>query len=107
MCSRPLACRRQLWRRRILSTASRRRQNLILFRPRDKWVALKPAEGYILFRPRLLFMFHHRQQKQYQVVQVCGCKIIPDQLELCNLCVHPCPKRLASPVRLTCYSIFL
>jgi len=35
------------------STATRRLRNHILFRQRDKQVALKPAEGYISFRPRL------------------------------------------------------
>jgi hypothetical protein len=38
------------------STATGRFQNNILFRPWDKQVTLNPAEGYINFRPRLLFM---------------------------------------------------
>jgi hypothetical protein len=39
------------------STVTRRLQNHIRFRSREKQVALKPVEGYIRFRPRLLFTF--------------------------------------------------
>jgi hypothetical protein len=41
------------------------------------------------------------------VVQVHEYYIIPGQLELCNLCVHPCPPtRLANQCRLTCHLLF-
>ena len=45
----------------LSSTASRRRQNRIPFRPRDKRVALKPVEGCICFRPRSLLVLRLHQ----------------------------------------------
>ena len=30
---------------------------IIPFHPRDKQVAVKPVEGYVCFRPRLVFVF--------------------------------------------------
>lgn len=39
------------------STVTRRRQDHILYRARDKQIALKPFEGFVRFRPRLWFMF--------------------------------------------------
>ena len=67
------------------------------------------SRKYILFSfTNYYSCLHHRQQKQYRAGQVHGYKIVPGQLELCNLCVHPCrPTRLANQFRLTCYLIFL
>ena len=66
------------------STATRRRRNQILFRQREKQVALKPAEGCIRFRPRLLFMSASRIIKTaISSFQVCTA-VIRGQLEWRN-----------------------
>ena len=49
------------WECQFSSTANRRLQNDIPFPLRDKQLAVRPAEGYIRFRPRLLLMFASRQ----------------------------------------------
>jgi len=57
---------------------SYRFQNHTLLRPRDKQVVLKPADGYTLLSPRLLFHvgIPVNIHKQNLGVQVCGFKII-------------------------------
>jgi hypothetical protein len=64
------------------STAIRRRQNRVRFRPRDKRLALKSAEGYIRFHLWLLLMFESPSiNTTILSVQLCGCKTIIGQLE--------------------------
>ena len=57
----------------VLSKVTGKLQNHILFRPQDKQVALKPAEGYTRFHPLLLFMCAYREYKQqYRGVSKCA-----------------------------------
>ena len=59
----------------VLSKVTGKLQNHILFRPQDKQVALKPAEGYTRFHPPLLFMCAYRQYKQqYRGVSRCAAR---------------------------------
>jgi hypothetical protein len=89
-----------LWGCQFSFTASRRFQNHILLRPRDKQLVLKPAEGYIRFSPRLLFMLVSSS--------------INDNTEASRYAAaksylfssHP-PTCLAYQVQLTCYLLFL
>ena len=56
------------------------------FEKRDKQVALEPAEGYIRFRPRLLFMWASRSIKTFPDMH---CRVILGLLEWRNFVCTP------------------
>jgi len=79
----------------------------ILFRPRDKQVAVKPAEEYICFRTRLLiFACRSIEYSNAEVSRYAAVKSYLSTLNDVTLFSPPPPTCLASQVRLTCYLLF-
>ena len=94
-------CWWSLWEYQFSCTASRRFQNHILLRPRNEQLALKPAEGYVRFSRRLLFMLENSSVKTTKPRR-------PGMRPQIHTCFHSYPTTcLAYQVPLTCHLRFL